>query len=87
MDILTWLVLGLVAGVLAKMVMPGAEANSWLMTILLGVAGAMVGGYLGSTLGIGVVSGFNLTSLALSVVGACVLLIGYRLIFGGGAAV
>lgn len=86
MDILTWVFLGLVAGLLAKWVMPGAEASSWVMTILLGIAGAMVGGYLGSVMGVGVVSGFNLVSIALSVLGACVLLFAYRLIFGGGTA-
>ena len=86
MDILTWVLLGLVAGILAKWVMPGAEASSWVMTILLGIAGAMIGGYLGKIMNIGDVSGFNLVSVTLSVLGACVLLFGYRLIFGGGMA-
>lgn len=81
MDIVYWLIFGLIAGVIAKFLMPGPEASSWIMTILLGIAGSMVGGYLGKTfLHIG--GSDFIGSLLLAVLGACVLLAGYRLITG-----
>ena len=78
MGILTWIVLGLVVGALAKFLMPGTDPGGFVITILLGIAGAFVGGYLGSLLGLGKVSGFNLTSILLATGGAVVLLLIYR---------
>ncbi|MFK7975937.1 MAG: GlsB/YeaQ/YmgE family stress response membrane protein, partial [Halioglobus sp.] len=46
MGILAWIVLGLVAGALAKLIMPGKDGGGWLMTMVLGIAGAFVGGFL-----------------------------------------
>lgn len=80
MGILTWIVLGLVVGVLAKWIMPGKDPGGFFVTILIGVAGAFVGGFVGSTLGIGSVSGFDLMSIALATGGAVALLAGYRAI-------
>ncbi len=81
MGILSWIILGLVAGVLAKWLMPGKDDGGWIMTILLGIAGAYVGGYLGSLLGLGVAGGgLNIASLATAPAGAFVLLFVYRLI-------
>ena len=60
MGFLSWIVLGLVVGVLAKWIMPGPDSSGIVMTIVLGVAGAFVGGWLGTQLGFGSVSGFNL---------------------------
>jgi uncharacterized membrane protein YeaQ/YmgE (transglycosylase-associated protein family) len=74
MGILSWIVLGLVVGVLAKWIMPGPDSSGLVMTIVLGVAGAFVGGWLGTQLGMGSVTGFNLGSLALAVAGALLLL-------------
>ena len=74
MGILSWIVLGLVVGVLAKWIMPGPDSSGIVMTIVLGVAGAFVGGFIGTQLGLGSVSGFNLGSLALAVAGALLLL-------------
>lgn len=53
MDILLFLLVGLVAGILAKAIMPGtrSEPGGWLLTILLGIAGAFVGGFIGNALG------------------------------------
>jgi uncharacterized membrane protein YeaQ/YmgE (transglycosylase-associated protein family) len=78
MGILSWIVLGLVAGLLAKMLMPGRGPGGLVVTILLGIGGALLGGYLGSHfLGVGDVNAFNLHSVALAVGGAVLLLVIY----------
>jgi uncharacterized membrane protein YeaQ/YmgE (transglycosylase-associated protein family) len=78
MGILTWIVLGLVAGFLAEWLAPGKGPGGLAFTILLGIAGALVGGFLGThLLGISDVSGFDLRSLAIAVGGAVLLLFGY----------
>jgi uncharacterized membrane protein YeaQ/YmgE (transglycosylase-associated protein family) len=74
MSILTWIVLGLVVGIVAKWIMPGPDSGGFVMTTLLGVGGALLGGWLGTQLGFGSVTGFNFPSLALAVVGALLLL-------------
>jgi len=82
MGILSWIVLGLVVGALAKWLMPGPDPGGWFITILLGIAGAFVGGWIGSFLGFGTVTGFNLGSLVLATGGAVLLLAGHRKIKG-----
>jgi uncharacterized membrane protein YeaQ/YmgE (transglycosylase-associated protein family) len=74
MGILSWIVLGLVVGILAKWIMPGPDSGGLVMTTLLGIAGAFVGGWLGTQLGFGSVSGFDFRSLAIAVAGALLLL-------------
>jgi uncharacterized membrane protein YeaQ/YmgE (transglycosylase-associated protein family) len=64
---------------LAKLIMPGEDPGGIFITILIGIAGAFVGGFVGSTLGIGDVTGFDLLSLALAIAGAVALLAVYRL--------
>ena len=86
MGILSWILLGLVVGVLAKWIMPGDDPGGIIITILIGIAGAFVGGLIGSFIGLGSVTGFSFGSLALAVVGALLLLWGYRLLRGGRAA-
>lgn len=84
MGILSWIVFGLIAGVIAKVIMPGKDPGGWIITILLGIGGSFVGGYLAGLAGIvppG--AGFNLKSLGTAVVGALVLLLIYRLIKRG----
>jgi uncharacterized membrane protein YeaQ/YmgE (transglycosylase-associated protein family) len=78
MGILSWIVMGLIVGILAKFIMPGKDSGGFITTILLGIAGAFVGGFLGSALGLGTISGFNLGSILLAVGGAVVLLIIFR---------
>ncbi len=78
MGILSWIVFGLIAGVLAKWIMPGNDPGGIIVTILLGIVGAFVGGFIGSLLGLGSVSGFDIRSFFIAVVGAILLLAGYR---------
>jgi len=87
MGFLSWIILGLVVGALAKWIMPGPDSGGWLLTIVLGIAGAFVGGFIGSFLGFGSVTGFNLGSLVLATGGALLLLWGHRKLSGGGAPV
>jgi len=78
MGILSWILLGLLVGALAKWLMPGPDPGGFVVTILIGIAGAFVGGFLGALLGMGSVSGFDPRSLLLAVGGAVLLLWGRR---------
>ena len=78
--IFAWIVMGLLAGLAAKLLMPGKDPGGWIITILLGMAGAVVGGYIGSLIGFGGLTGFSLKSFLLAVGGAVILLFVYRLI-------
>ena len=80
MGILSWIVMGLIVGVLAKFIMPGNDPGGIIITILIGIAGSFVGGYIGTFLGFGPVTGFNLGSLVLAIGGAVLLLILYRVV-------
>ena len=80
MGILSWILMGLIVGVIAKLVMPGPDPGGIFLTILLGIGGAFVGGYVGSFLGLGSVTGLNPGSLLLSVGGAVLILILHRTI-------
>ena len=82
MGILSWIILGLVVGVLAKWIMPGDDPGGIFVTILIGIAGALLGGFLGSAIGVGTVTGFNVPSLAIAIAGALLLLFGYRRLKG-----
>ena len=80
MGILAWIIFGLIAGAVAKFIMPGNDPGGIIITILIGIAGAVVGGFLGSLL-LGVdVTGFNLTSFLVAIVGAILLLWIYRMV-------
>ena len=82
MGIIAWIVLGLIAGVIAKALMPGKDPGGCIITILLGIAGAFVGGWVGKTLfhtQLGTF--FDLRTWGLAVLGALIILAGYRLIF------
>jgi len=80
MGIFSWIVMGLIAGALAKWIMPGEDGGGVILTIAIGIAGGMLGGFLGTQLGLGTVTGFNFVSLGLAIGGALLLLFGYRLI-------
>lgn len=79
MGILSWILLGLIVGALAKWIMPGPDPGGMIVTILLGIAGAFVGGYLATLLGLGTAEGgFHIGNLLISIGGALLLLFGYR---------
>jgi uncharacterized membrane protein YeaQ/YmgE (transglycosylase-associated protein family) len=78
MGILSWILIGLLVGVLAKWIMPGNDPGGIIVTILLGIAGAFVGGAIASALGLGSFSGFNIGSVLIAVLGALLLLFLYR---------
>lgn len=80
MGILSWIVLGLIAGLLAKLVMPGKDPGGFIVTIVLGIAGAFVGGWIGTQLGIATFNGFTLQGILVATAGAVVLLLLYRFI-------
>ena len=78
MGILSWVVLGLVVGILAKWIMPGRDGGGFIMTTVLGVVGAFVGGFISTKLGVGNFTGFNLPSIAIATAGALLVLFIYR---------
>ncbi|GLU50720.1 GlsB/YeaQ/YmgE family stress response membrane protein [Dyadobacter frigoris] len=78
MGILTWIIVGLVAGAIAKALHPGQDPGGFFVTILIGIAGAVVGGWISSLLGFGAVDGFNIGSLFVAILGAVLLLFLYR---------
>ena len=78
MGLITWIVLGLVVGVLAKWIMPGKDPGGVIVTTLIGIAGAVVGGWIGTFIGFGKVTGFDFRSLFIAVGGAILLLFAYR---------
>lgn len=82
MGIISWIVFGLIAGALAKWIMPGKDPGGIIITMLIGIAGAFIGGYLGTLFGLGSVDGFDLRSVLLAVGGAVLLLAGYRMLTG-----
>ena len=78
MGIFSWILLGLIAGALAKWVMPGKDPGGFIVTTLIGIAGAFVGGFIGSFFGHGGVADFSIASIMTAMVGALVLLFLYR---------
>ena len=83
MGIFAWIVLGLIAGAIAKFLMPGRDPGGIFITIIIGIVGALIGGFIGSSLGVGDVTGVDLWSIVLAVVGSVILLIVYRMVSGG----
>ena len=82
MGFLTWIILGAIAGALAKLIMPGDDPGGIIVTILLGIAGALVGGFIASALGFGAVGGLSIGSIIIAILGAILLLIIYRMVMG-----
>lgn len=82
MGIFSWIIFGLIAGAVAKLIMPGKDPGGMIVTILIGIAGAVVGGFIGTLLGFGKVTGFNLASFITAVGGSLILLFGYRRLKG-----
>lgn len=82
MGIISWIIFGLLAGGLAKFIMPGRDPGGCFLTIILGIVGAAVGGWIGTQLGFGSVDAFDLRSLGVAILGSIVVLLIYRVIKG-----
>ena len=78
MGIVSWIVFGLIAGIFAKFIMPGDDPGGVIKTTGLGIVGALVGGFIGTRIGFGDVTGFNVRSFVIAVAGALLVLWGYR---------
>jgi uncharacterized membrane protein YeaQ/YmgE (transglycosylase-associated protein family) len=74
MGILSWIILGLIAGALAKAIRPGKDPQGCLVTMFIGIVGAVVGGWIATLLGWAPVNRFSLYSLLVATVGAIILL-------------
>ena len=80
MGIIGWIIFGLIVGAVAKLLMPGRDPGGWIVTILLGMAGALVGGFLGRA--VGWYGPNDAAGFLMALVGALVLLGLYRLTLG-----
>ncbi len=80
MGLISWIVVGLIAGLLAKWIMPGSEPGGFILTIVLGMAGASFGGFIVSILGGTGATGFNVWSILVATIGAIILLFLYGLV-------
>ncbi len=78
MGILALLVLGLLAGLVAKLILPGNDPGGLIVTMVIGVVGAFVGGLLASALGFGGLSGFDFRTFVIAVIGSIILLLLWR---------
>jgi uncharacterized membrane protein YeaQ/YmgE (transglycosylase-associated protein family) len=88
MSVLTWILFGLIAGAIAQLLVPGEDPGGGgiigiAITILLGIAGAFVGGWVGVQLGWGSITSFDIRSLGLAILGAVLLLVLLRALRGG----
>jgi len=82
MGLISWVVMGLIAGLIAKALVPGKDPGGCFITVLLGIVGAVLGGFLATLLGFGGISGFDWRSLVIAVAGAAALLALLRLFRG-----
>jgi uncharacterized membrane protein YeaQ/YmgE (transglycosylase-associated protein family) len=80
--LLWWAFFGLVAGVIAKLLMPGRDPGGCILTMVIGVAGALLGGFIASLLGFGGIEEFDLRSLVIAVLGSIILLAIFRALRG-----
>jgi len=82
MGILTWIIIGLIAGALGKLIMPGDDPGGIIVTILIGIAGALVGGFITQNL-LGMGGGGFIWTIIVATIGAIILLAIYRALVGG----
>jgi uncharacterized membrane protein YeaQ/YmgE (transglycosylase-associated protein family) len=79
MGVISWIIVGLIAGALGKLILPGDDPGGFIVTLLIGMAGALVGGFIVGLLGGTGVTGFNIWSILVATIGAIVLLAVFRL--------
>ena len=84
MSIIGWILLGLLAGVIAKRIMPGGESIGIILTTLLGIVGALLGGFLAMALGLGdpIDEFFDISTWVAAIVGAIIIIFAWNLISG-----
>lgn len=82
MGLLSWIVFGLIAGAIAKFLTPGRDPGGCIITIIVGIVGAVLGGMIATWLGYGGISGFDFRSFVIAVLGAILLLFLWRMISG-----
>jgi uncharacterized membrane protein YeaQ/YmgE (transglycosylase-associated protein family) len=79
MGILSWIIVGLIAGALAKLIMPGKDPGGIIVTMLIGIVGAVIGGFIVGLFVPGdLISGINITTIVVATLGAIILLALYR---------
>lgn len=84
MGIIGWIVLGLIAGAIAKAILPGRQGGGWIITLILGIVGALLGGFLGSAIfGVDLGGFFDIRTWLLAIGGAIVVLLIYGLVTRG----
>ena len=82
LGLISWVLFGLVAGIVAKFLMPGKDPGGCIITSLIGIAGALLGGFIATALDFGGVAAWDLRSFVIAVVGAILLLLIYRMLKG-----
>ncbi len=84
MGIIGWIILGLIAGAIAKAILPGSQGGGWIITLVLGVVGALLGGFIGSQLsGVGIDGFFDLSTWLPAIGGSILVLLIYGLVTRG----
>ena len=81
MGIIGWIILGLIAGAIAKAILPGRQGGGWVVTLLLGVVGALIGGWIGSAIfGIGLENFWSIQTWLIAILGSIVVLLIWGLV-------
>lgn len=84
MGIIGWIILGLIAGAIAKLILPGKQGGGWLITLVLGVVGAILGGFIGSAIfGVGINEFWSLSTWLLAIGGSIIVLLVYGFLTKG----
>ena len=86
MGIIAWIILGLLAGIVAKMLLPGDDPGGIIITTIVGVIGALLGGFLAKALGFGdpIDEFFDISTWIAAIIGSMILLLVYRVVAGRG---
>jgi uncharacterized membrane protein YeaQ/YmgE (transglycosylase-associated protein family) len=89
MGIIGWILLGIVAGVIAKALLPGADPGGFIVTVIIGIVGALLGGFLARALGLGdpIDEFFDVSTWLAAIIGAMILLVIYRAVTGRRTAI